>query len=200
MERLWIVLAALVALFVFARMRARRRAKPRRIAPAAGPRIQGSYVSGWLHPRMSAACLYDCGVQFGKGFRRKEGPTLPHDDACGCTVVPFSFTSNEVFNGALRNASTARASIEGMDGAEAMHLADRLRAVESQPLPADAEGYAAAVGVDGFPAALHEPVRAFLAERHAFLIQGATGGAAPQGTATPDEPLEPTEIETSEPT
>ncbi|NIP71732.1 MAG: hypothetical protein GWO16_01270, partial [Gammaproteobacteria bacterium] len=69
---------------------------------------QGYQVSAYVHPHMSQACLYDHGMQFGKGFRRKVGPALPHDAGCQCEVTPFSFTSSEVFNGALRSVSAIR--------------------------------------------------------------------------------------------
>jgi hypothetical protein len=171
MNQVWIIVAALVALLLFTRIRSRRRGKLQRRKPAPGPRIQGFQVSAFIHPRMGAACLFDHGLVFGKGFRRKEGPQLPHDADCRCEAVAFSFTSTEVFNGALRTVAGPRSAIEGLQTADAAPLIDRLKAVESQPLPPDAAGYAAAVELTSFPPSLHPALQAFLAERYAFLRQ-----------------------------
>ncbi len=175
MEHLWILAAAAVLLFVFARMRGRRRPRAS-VQPPAGPRVQGAMLGAYVHPRMSAACLHDDGVQFGKGFRRKEGPSLPHDAACGCEVKPFAFTSSEVFNGALRSLRATRCSIPDLPPPEIERLVDGLRRAEAQWPATDAQAYAAAVGVEAFPAPHREAVGAFLAERWAFLQSGATGG------------------------
>ena len=193
MNRLWIVLAVMIGLFIVLRLRARRRQQPARRLPPAGPRIQGAQVSAWVHPRMSTACLLDSDLKFGKGFRRKEAPQLPHDAQCGCKVVPFSFTSNEVFNGALRSTDTARTSISGMDPAQAQQLLERLRAVEAQPVPAAVGDYAAAVGVERFAPALHEALHGFLTERHAYLQQHPAHGHPLETGGTSSVAMEPTE-------
>lgn len=189
MNQLWIVFAALVALLLFTRIRARRRPQPQR-APVPGPRIQGYQVRAYVHPRMSAACLYDHGVQFGRGFRRKDGPRLPHDPRCRCEAVPFSFTSSEVFNGALRQVRPVESSIPGLAGAEAARLIEGLKAAEAGGLPADDAAYAAAVGVADYPAGVREALRAFLSERLAYLRE----------TPHTTEPLTPEGMETVEPT
>ena len=194
MNELWIVAAAIVGLAIFARMRSRRKIVPTRRQPSAGPRIQGSQVSAYLHPRMSAACLFDNGLQFGKGFRRKDGPQLPHSPDCRCEVVAFAFTSSEVFNGALRNLGAVKSSLPGLQPADGLRLVEQLKSVEAQPLPADAAAYAAALGVESFPTELQAALRAFAAERHAFLLAAAAEAPGRAGPITPDqmEPSEPT--------
>ena len=194
MNELWIVAAAIVALAIFARMRSRRNIVPTRRQPSAGPRIQGSQVVTFLHPRMSAACLFDNGLQFGKGFRRKDGPQLPHSPHCRCEVVAFAFTSSEVFNGALRNVGAVKSSLPGLQPSDGLRLVEQLRSVEAQPLPADAAAYSAALGVESFPPELQAGLHAFAAERHAFL--SAAAAEAP-GRA---EPITPDQMEPSEPT
>ena len=174
MNQIWIIVAALVALLLITRIRSRRRAAQRRRPPSPGPRIQGYQVSAFVHPRMGQACLFDSGVQFGKGFRRKEGPQLPHDAECRCEVVPFSFTSNEVFNGALRSVAPPKCSIAGLEPEDTGRLIERLKAVEAQPLPADAAAYSAAVALESFSANLRPALEAFLEERYAFLQGAAT--------------------------
>jgi hypothetical protein len=169
MNQLWIVAVVLVALLVFTRLRSRRRLAERQHPPASGPRVQGHQVRAFVHARMGTACLYDNGMQFGRGFRRKEGPALPHDALCRCEAVPFSFTSSEVFNGALRNLAGTRGDIAGLDPAEGTRLIERLKTVETAPLPADANEYVAAVGLDAFAPGVRPALRDALRERHAFL-------------------------------
>jgi hypothetical protein len=170
MNALWIILLVLVALLVFTRLRTKRKLRGR-TPPKLGPRVTGSQINAYLHPRMSAACLFDHGVQFGKGFRRKEGPELPHDEACRCESVPFSFTSSEVFNGALRGVTHVKSTIEGLPQEQAQRLVEGLKAAESNPLPADEEAYLSAVVGPGPPARLREEIRAFLGERYRHLQQ-----------------------------
>jgi hypothetical protein len=194
MNQIWIVVVALVALLLITRIRSRRRSAQTRRRPGAGPRIQGTQVSAFVHPRMGQACLFDSGMQFGKGFRRKEGPQLPHDARCRCEVVPFSFTSSEVFNGALRNVAAPRSSIEGLEPADTGQLIERLKAVEAQPLPAAPGAYAAAVELGAFPAGLRPALQAFLELRHAFL-QGTTADTPGGSDSITFDP-----VDTSEPT
>ena len=194
MNDLWIVAAAIVALAVFARMRSRRAIVPERRQPSAGPRIQGAQIVAYLHPRMSAACLFDHGLQYGKGFRRKEGPQLPHSPECRCASVPFAFSSSEVFNGALRNVGEVKSSVPGLKPPDAARLIERLRNVEAQALPAAAADYAAAIGVDAFPPDVQPALRAFAEERHRFLQSAAAEAPGHTGPLTPDR------MDSSEPT
>lgn len=179
MQELWIVLLVAAALLVLFRVRARRRRPASR--PASQPlRISGYQINAGLHPRMSTACLFDHGLQYGKGFRRKEGPELPHRDDCRCETVPFSFTSSEVFNGALRGLAHVDPGDTDLSPEGATMLLERLKSLEGQPVPADPEAYVAQVDLSSLPAAEREPARAFLAERHAWLT--GAGKAAPGPT------------------
>lgn len=191
-DLIWIVVAGLVALWLVTRMRSRRRTESRRRRPSAGPRIQGFQVTAYVHPRMSAACLADHGVQFGKGFRRKEGPALPHDEACRCEAIPFAFTSREVFNGALRRVGQVRSSIEGLSPTDGQLLIERLRAVEVNPPPAEPEAYIAAVGPERFPEEVQPALRAFLGLRHAYLLEREPPSGPESVTPEPIESSEPT--------
>jgi hypothetical protein len=189
MNQLWIVAVVLVALLVFTRLRSRRRGAVRQRPPASGPRVQGHQVRAFVHARMGTACLYDHGMQFGRGFRRKEGPALPHDPLCRCEAVPFSFTSSEVFNGALRNLGGTRSEIAGLDPADGTRLVERLKAVEVAPLSADADGYEAAVGLGVFPPGVRPALRDWLRDRHEFLHRqpesvGRVGGLTSNGMGT----------------
>jgi hypothetical protein len=193
MNQIWIIVAVLVVLVLVMRIRARRQGARFQRPLAAGPRIQGYQVVAFVHPRMSAACLFDHGLQFGRGFRRKEGPQLPHDGECRCESVAFSFSSSEVFNGALRAVGQARSTIDGLQADDIARLLERLKAVEVHALPPDAAAYAQAVGAGDFPPAVQAPLRAFLAERHAYLQQH------PPAVQAGGEARPPHRLETPEP-
>jgi hypothetical protein len=195
MKPIWLAVVGVAVLLLITRIRSRRRMQAqRRRPPAPGPRIQGSQVNAYIHPRMGAACLQDSGLQFGKGFRRKEGPALPHDAECGCEAIPFAFTSNEVFNGALHRVGTVKSTLEGLTRDDANKLVERLKAAEAGPLAPEPAAYEAAVGVEAFPPALQAALRAFLAERYAYLQERE------RETPAGSEPVTPDRMESSEPT
>ena len=194
MNPIWIIVAAMVALLVITRIRSRRRSRLQKRPPIAGPRIQGSQVCAYVHPRMSTACVFDHGMQFGKGFRRKEGPQLPHDAECRCEALPFAFTSSEVFNGALRSLGAVKSSIEGLQPADGQKLIERLKVAESGAPAPELSDYVAAVGVEAFPPELQPALYEFLAERHAYLLQLQRETSAGSESTSPDQ------MESSEPT
>lgn len=168
MNNIWIVVLLLIAVLIFARVRMRRDTR-RPVAPKVGPRVTGSQVVAFVHPRMDAACLFDNGVQFGRGFRRKDGPSLPHDDACGCEIQPFNFTSGEVFDGALRNVGELKSTIPDLVTKDTAKLIDCLKQVEGSSLPEGEAAYIEAVDLGSFPQTRLEALRAFLTERYAYL-------------------------------
>lgn len=170
MNYLWIVVAVLVLFFVFSRTR-RRQGRARNQEMIAAPRVHGFQVNAYLHPRMSGACLFDNGIQYGRGFRRKEGPALPHDAECGCEAVAFSYTSTEVFKGVLRDGGKVRSTIPDFPSEEAGHLIERLKVVEAGPPPAALEEYIAQIDLSLFPAKYQNDIKGFLKERHGFLFK-----------------------------
>jgi len=189
MDSIWVAIVVLVAFFVILRLRNRRKGKPQEPQPYMR-RIDGYQVDAYLHPRMSRACLFDNGIQYGKGFRRKEGPALPHDELCRCRATPFSFTSNEVFNGALRSFSGPISSIPDLPPERARALADALKQVERKPVPEEAEDYVDAVMTTLEPTDQERgEFRTFLHERHAYLTeQDDQGqGSAPGDTQPSDD-------------
>jgi hypothetical protein len=175
MNPIWLMLLVLVAFLIVLRLKKRGRRKLR--TPVYSRRIEGFQVVAALEPEMPSACLFDHGVQFGRGFRRKEGPALPHDERCKCSTLPFSFTSNEVFNGALRTFAEIRNEVQGLDQPSANRLVDQLRRTESGPLPPTLEAYLARMDLDEFHERAQALVRVFLTQRYAFL---RAGGSQPQ--------------------
>ncbi len=171
MNPIWLILLVVVAFLVLLRLK--RRSKRRLKIPVYSRRIDGLQVVALLTPEMPSGCVFDHGVQFGHGFRRKHGPALPHGQGCGCTTVPFSFTSNEVFNGALRNFAEIRNTVDGLKQAEANQLLGALKRVESGPLPPTQKGYLALVEPDDFAGRTQQTVRDFCEKRFAFLASGA---------------------------
>ena len=190
-----LIVAVVVVFLVILRLKARSKRSRRREPVVYARRIDGAQVNAFLHPQISESCLFDHGLQFGKGFRRKEGPPLPHDETCRCLIHPFSYTSTEVFNGALRSHAPLASSIEGLQQSDGQRLVDALKQDIGLPLPAQADAYVARVMVflDNLDAPVKAAVEAFLRERHAYLraaggapaSQAArNGGTPPAGPAT----------------
>lgn len=179
MNQIWMLVLVVIALLVITRMRSRSRRSSGEAGRSTTPalKLSGYQVQAYIHPRMSRACLFDHGMQFGRGFRRKEGPELPHDADCRCRLVPFSFTSSEVFNGALRNLAPVESSLPGLSERDARRLVETLRSVEGGSLPESEAAYLEACEIRGFDAASREAVTAFFRERYRYL-QGAEPGDA----------------------
>lgn len=167
MSPVWAVVLVLIAFAVVLRLRSRRKKWP--AVPVYSRRIDGFQVVAQLEPDMPGGCLFDHGIQYGKGFQRKEGPALPHAENCRCATLPFSFTSNEVFNGALRNFADIRTDIPHLPEKSANRLVDQLKRVESSPLPPTLEGYVSAVDMGKLPDKSGQAVRDFLTVRYEHL-------------------------------
>ncbi len=197
MNQIWIVVVVLVGLVIFTRLRNRRSSRVKAV-PNLGPKISGFQVVTYMHPRMSAACLFDHGVQFGKGFRRKEGPTIPHGGSCKCEAIPFSFSSSEVFNGALRGIGELKGDVPGSPPEEMEDLIARMREAESRPVDRNREAYLAAVGLNSVAKHLRPEWERFLSERHAFILEefgeqedsGGTAGEPETASKPPEQRME----------
>jgi hypothetical protein len=162
----WVLVVAGLAFFLVLTIRNRKKRAPETKVPAR--RIEGFQVIAFLHPRVSPACLADHGIRFGKGFRRKESPPLPHDDGCRCRAAPFTLTSTEAFHGALRQQRAPDASIDELRSQDTQTLLELLRA-ESGPPPESVELYLARFAADRFTPEGRLPLEGFLRERYEFL-------------------------------
>ena len=189
MKYFWIVGAAIVLMYLFSRFRTRR-ARSEKPSVRTGPRIQGFQITAFVHPRMSAQCLFDDRVQTGDGFRRKEAPPLPHDDRCRCRAIPFSFGSSEVFKGALRGNLDNRSSIPGLAPKGIFRLIERLKAVEGEGLPESAGEYLEKVDLFRFPPKYRHEIEGFLKERHQFLATPEPEPGKPVEALERDTPVE----------
>jgi hypothetical protein len=178
MSPVWAVVLVLVAFAVVLRLKNRRKNRP--AVAVYARRIEGFQVVAQLEPNMPGGCLFDHGIQYGKGFRRKEGPALPHAGNCRCATMPFSFTSNEVFNGALRNFAEVRTDIPDLPVKPASRLADQMKRVESSPLSPTLEGYIAAVDMGKQPDKTSQAVRDFLTARYEHLNGEGKATALPR--------------------
>jgi hypothetical protein len=143
-------------------------------------KVEGFLVWSPLHVRMGRGCIADHGMQFGVGFRRKEGPLLPHDPNCRCETVAFTFTGSEVFGGALRRLGVPKSLEPGFPVAAIAPALAALKRINAEPLPSDADAYLALAGVDAFDEGTRGAVAAFLRERYAFLA------AQPRASTAPD--------------
>jgi len=174
-DRTWLFIAAGLAFFLILTIRNRKKRIPE--TKVYSRRIEGFQVVAFLHPKVSQACLADHGVQFGKGFRRKEGPSLPHDERCRCRTSAFSYTSNEAFHGALRKFRDPDVSIERLPAQESKALLDAMRAENGAHPPETVEQYLERSGLSQFSPDSRSSVEAFLRERFEFLR--TTPAAAP---------------------
>lgn len=149
------------------------RRKPRADAPERSRRperkVEGFQVWSPLHVRMGRGCIADHGMQYGTGFRRKEGPLLPHDPNCRCETIAFTFTGSEVFGGALRRVGEPKTLQPGFPLSAVAPMMAALKRINAEPLPADVDAYLALAGVDNFEELSRGAVAAFLRERYAFL-------------------------------
>lgn len=151
-------------------------------------KVEGFQVWSPLHLRMGRGCIFDHGMQYGPGFRRKEGPLLPHDPNCLCESVPFTFTGSEVFAGALRRVGEPRALEAGFPVKAIVPMFAALKRTSSEPVPADADGYVALIGLDSFSSEDREAVAAFLRARYAYL---ANQERTPGPTSHPPNSVNP---------
>lgn len=182
MSPIWAVLLVLVAFAVVLRLKGRNQRKLK--VPVYSRRIEGFQVVAHLEPEMPSGCLFDHGVQFGKGFRRKEGPELPHAGNCRCAAVPFSFTSNEVFNGALRNFAGVNTDNPDLPADIAGQMAELMKRAETPQAPDALDAYLAAVDLGQLGAATDAAVRSFLTARYEFLRKGGQAAISPASSET----------------
>lgn len=170
MNQYVLIVIVFLAFLVILRLRARGRRAKAATPEAYARRIDGTQVTAFLEPEMPEACLLDHGVQYGKGFRRKTGPGLPHAPGCRCQETRFSFTSTEVFNGALRTPTEIRASIPALTPRNAQRTVDGMKAQHGLPLPETAAAYVDAVlkGSD-LEQGQRPAIEEFLRQRYDFL-------------------------------
>lgn len=186
MSPVWTMLVVMVAFLAVLHLKNRK--KRRKVfVPSYSRRIDGLQVVAFLHPEISATCLFDHGVQFGRGFRRKEGPVLPHVAGCRCITLPFSYSSSEVFHGALRGVADVPGSIGGLDADGTRSLVDNLKRAAGQPLPPDPADYFQLVQLDTFAENVRPAIAEFLRSRHRYLKTLPAAPAAAEEEAPPPD-------------
>lgn len=199
MNQYVLIVIVFLAFLVILRLRARGRQARVATPEAYARRIDGTQVTAYLEPEMPEACLLDHGVQYGKGFRRKTGPSLPHAPHCRCRETRFSFTSTEVFNGALRTPAEIRSSIPALTPRNAQRMVDGMKAQHGLPLPETAAAYIEAVLKDSELEQGQRPaIEAFLRQRYAFLqrrpaLQAPAAGGTEQAR-TDETQTTPSEV------
>jgi hypothetical protein len=189
MRELWpLVLGFGVIVLLLGILRARpgRRRQERGLAI---PKVEGFQVTGPLHPRMTRGCVFDLGLQYGRGFRRKEGPALPHGPNCECRAVPFAFSGQEVFSGSLRRFAEIRCSMPGFPPEACRPLLEGLRRVNAEPVPGTLTEYLGRVGLlESLPPHQREPVLRFLEDRYAYLCDPRPAPAADGAVPSAPQP------------
>lgn len=187
MSNYWPVLLAIAVVALIFVIRRRRPARQREERALGMPRVEGFQVTGPLHPRMTRACVFDLGLQYGKGFRRKDGPALPHGPECKCRTTPFVFSGSEVFGGSLKRFAPMQCDLPGFPAEACKPLLDALRRMNAEPVPETLTDYLAQAGLEAdLPAEQREAIRRFLEERFGYLSAQRTA-AGPEGPQ-PDPP------------
>jgi hypothetical protein len=179
---------AVVGVLLFLALRRAARRRKRKDVPI--PRVEGFLVSTPLHPRMLRACVFDRGLLYGRGFRRKEGPALPHGPDCQCRATPIALPGTEVFSGSLRRGNEVACAVPGFPADACRPLLDALRRVNAESVPPTLDAYLALADLASFAAGHQAPVRRFLEERYRFLkaqpgghVPAPAGPERPQGAA-----------------
>ena len=102
--------------------------------------VSGFEIQTPLSAETPLECLRHDGLRFGESFRLKTAPPLPHNEHCQCKIVNLSYTSTEVFEGALRHHSIRETTMGTLDHKEASLLREMLKNLHPQ-LPNDFEEY-----------------------------------------------------------
>ena len=168
LSKIGLAFLAVAVIFLVGRMRRRNKDRPE---PGRGNlRVVGSHLTARLHPRMGRGCVAQHGLQFGRGFRVKEAPALPHHGQCACETAPFNFSSAEVFGGALRELGGVQSDVPEIQGEDALNVLNAIRQAETEPLPDSLDAYVALVGTPVMDAEAVRGLSALLVERHAYLL------------------------------
>ncbi|MBF0240029.1 MAG: hypothetical protein HQM12_20195 [SAR324 cluster bacterium] len=97
--------------------------------------IRGSRVAAYLGLDTPLECLMADETRFGESFRLKQLSQFPHGANCRCSIQPISFSSTEVFEGALRTQGGNESEVGFLSSTEASALKKMLLGLYSHPLP-----------------------------------------------------------------
>ncbi|MBF0280207.1 MAG: hypothetical protein HQM13_20575 [SAR324 cluster bacterium] len=140
--------------------------------------IHGFEIQTMLSSATPLECLRHDGLRFGESFRLKVSPPLPHNQQCQCQVVSLSYTSTEVFDGALRNNSERATAIGSLSYKEAHLLKEMLKTLHSD-LPPDFEEYCQQFELDDLPPDLREKMTGLVREKFVRLQAPASKPSSP---------------------
>ena len=137
-----VLLVVVVAGLVYWLNRLRKRQIFKRHASVERPltRIGGFEIQTMLDSTTPLECLQHDGLRYGESFRLKTAPPLPHNAQCTCKAIPLSYSSAEIFEGALRKNSMRQSAMGVLTAQEAMLLKEMLKGVSTQA-PNDFETY-----------------------------------------------------------
>ncbi len=120
--------------------------------------ISGSEIQTFLSVDTPLECLQHDGLRFGDSFRLKVAPPLPHQGDCRCKVVDLSYTSTEVFDGALRENSFRETAIGVLNYKEASILREMLKNLYAE-IPENFEEYCQQFKLDALAQEKQEKIR-----------------------------------------
>ncbi len=140
MVKVLLVIVGVGLIFWLNRIRKRGVFKRHKLIERSITAISGFEIQTMLSLDTPLECLRHDGLRFGESFRLKVSPPLPHNEHCQCKVVNLSYTSSEIFEGALRNNSLRETSIGTLEHQEAYILREMLTNLHAQK-PTDFEEY-----------------------------------------------------------
>ena len=105
--------------------------------------IQGLELQVYLSSQTPLECLKADGLHVGEKFQIKTPPVLPHAPGCQCQMVPFSYTSSEVFQGLPRMKSGRPSDWGALSSSESEVIKSVLIALYDRTTPRDFETFCA---------------------------------------------------------
>ena len=95
-------------------------------------------------------CLESDGVRYGKQFKQKNPPKLPHEQSCRCVATKLFYTSDDVFQG-TSPISTHKSALGDISSKDALLLKDILYKIITDSEGKSFEDFMTEVDFNKFP-------------------------------------------------
>ncbi|MGK5093798.1 hypothetical protein WDW89_17525 [Deltaproteobacteria bacterium TL4] len=122
----------------------RRHSRPQKVIT----NIEGNEVRTFLGLQTPLTCLKDDGFRFGKSFRVKTAPTLPHNEDCQCKILSIAYASTDIFETEPPTRKGYESFVGELSYQEAQVLKRILIGLHTRPLPLEFEVFCQQLGLD----------------------------------------------------
>ncbi|MBF0287977.1 MAG: hypothetical protein HQM14_09175 [SAR324 cluster bacterium] len=164
MAKVLLVVVAIALIYWISNIRKKNVFKRHRLPERTLTAINGFEVQTFLSVETPLECLQYDGLRFGESFRLKMPPPLPHQDNCQCKVVDLSYTSTEVFDGALRENSFRDTAIGVLNYKEASILKEMLKNLHAE-IPENFETYCEQLELDVLSKEKQEKIKELIQQK-----------------------------------